>query len=303
MQNETGNTSVRQESASRGPSGIVVGLIVGLVIALAGIGFLWKRSNDLTAQIAAMQDGTQAQISKLSDATTSLLEQRLASLDDKISAAMKDSATNMNSALKQTRTLATHQTDELRSKLDDERQQVSGELAQLKDASDSKFKDVSTNFDAVKADVTGVKAGVSSTQEGLDKTREGLDRTNADLKRVIGDMGTMSGLIATNAKDLEALRALGDRNYVEFNLTKGKTMQKVGDVSVVLKSADPKRNRYTVEILADDKQVQKSDRTINEPVQFYMSKSKQPYELVVNQVKKDEVVGYLSEPKVLVARQ
>lgn len=296
MQNESDSTSVRSETASHGHSGIVIGLIVGLVIALAGIGILWKRSNDLTAQIAAMQDGTQAQISKLNDATTSLIEQRLASLDDKLSSAMKDSATSMSSALKQARTQASRQSDDLRGKLDEERQQLSGELSQLKDAADSKFQDVSTNFDVVKADVTGVKAGVSSTQDGLDKT-------NADLKRVRGDMGTMSGLIATNAKDLEALRALGDRNYVEFDLTKGKTMQKVGDISVVLKNADPKRNRYTVEILADDKQVQKSDRTTNEPVQFYMSKSKQPYELVVNQVKKDEIKGYLSEPKVMIARQ
>jgi hypothetical protein len=295
MQNDSDNATGRQP-ASRGHGVITAALALGLILALVGVEVLWKRTNELNDRIAAMQDGTQTQISKLSDATASLLDQRLASLDDKISSAMKDSATSMNSALKQAKNVATRQGDELRGKLDEERQQLSGELAQLKDTADSKFHDVSNNFDAVKADVTGVKAGVTSTQDGLDKT-------NSDLKRVIGDMGTMSGLIATNSKDLNALRALGDRNYIEFDISKGKTMQKVGDVSVILKSSDPKRNRYTVEILADDKQVQKSDRTVNEPVQFYLSKSKQPYEFVVNQVKKDEVVGYLSQPKVMVARQ
>jgi chromosome segregation ATPase len=267
-----------------------------LVITLAAIGLLWKRLNDTNAKLADMQDTTKSQISKLSDATTSLLEQRLAGLDDKVSSAMKDSQTNFNSALKQARTQASKQSDELRGKLDDERDQITGQLAQLKDAADSKFQDVSTNMDAVKADVTGVKSGVTSTQENLEKT-------NADLKRVIGDMGTMSGLIATNAKDLNALRALGERNYVEFDLSKARAQQKVGDVTISLKKTDPKRNRYTIEILADDKNVQKSDKTVNEPVQFYLSRSKQPYELVVNQVKKDEVVGYISEPKMLVARQ
>jgi hypothetical protein len=295
MQNDSDNATGRQP-ASRGHGVITAALALGLILALVGVEVLWKRTNELNDRIAAMQDGTQTQISKLSDATASLLDQRLASLDDKISSAMKDSATNMNSALKQAKNVAARQGDELRGKLDEERQQLSGELAQLKDTADSKFHDVSNNFDAVKADVTGVKAGVTSTQDGLDKT-------NTDLKRVIGDMGTMSGLIATNSKDLNALRALGDRNYIEFDISKGKTLQKVGDVSVILKSSDPKRNRYTVEILADDKQVQKSDRTVNEPVQFYLSKSKQPYEFVVNQVKKDEVVGYLSQPKVMVARQ
>ena len=296
MQNSDNMETTPNHRPASPHTGIITGLIIGLVIALAGVGILWKRSNDLTAQLAAMQDGTQTQISKLNDATTSLLEQRLASLDDKLSSAVKDSATNINSALRQAKTVAARQTEELRGKVDEERQQLSGELSQLKDTADSKFQDVSSNFDSVKADVTGVKAGVTSTQDGLDKT-------NAELKRVVGDMGTMSGLIATNAKELDALRALGERNYVEFHLSKAKTMQKVGEVSVLLKNADPKRNRYTVEILADDKQVQKNDRTVNEPVQFYLSKSKLPYELVVNQVKKDEIVGYLSEPKVILARQ
>ena len=296
MQNSDNMETTPSHRPASPHTGIITGLIIGLVIALAGVGILWKRSNDLTAQLAAMQDGTQTQISKLNDATTSLLEQRLASLDDKLSSAVKDSATNINSALRQAKTVAARQTEELSGKVDEERQQLSGELSQLKDTADSKFQDVSSNFDSVKADVTGVKAGVTSTQDGLDKT-------NAELKRVVGDMGTMSGLIATNAKELDALRALGERNYIEFHLSKAKTMQKVGEVSVLLKNADPKRNRYTVEILADDKQVQKNDRTVNEPVQFYLSKSKLPYEMVVNQVKKDEIVGYLSEPKVILARQ
>jgi len=72
---------------------------------------------------------------------------------------------------------------------------------------------------------------------------------------------------------------------------------------VSVKKTDPKRNKYTVEILADDKRVEKKDRNTNEPVQFYTGKSRQPYELVVNEVKKDEVVGYLSTPKIQVARK
>jgi hypothetical protein len=53
--------------------------------------------------------------------------------------------------------------------------------------------------------------------------------------------------------------------------------------------------------LADDKRVEKRDRSINEPVQFYVSRARQPYEIVVNEVQKDRVVGYLAVPKVLSA--
>ena len=76
----------------------------------------------------------------------------------------------------------------------------------------------------------------------------------------------------------------------------------VGEVAVALRNSDPKHNRYTIDVVADDQRVQKSNKTANEPVQFYTSKSKQPFELVVNQVKKDEIVGYLSTPKVTLAR-
>ena len=112
-----------------------------------------------------------------------------------------------------------------------------------------------------------------------------------------------SGLIATNAKELAALKALGERNIFEFTLsTKSKTAQKVGDVLLHAKKADVKKNKYTMEITADDKVVEKKDRGVNEPVQFYTSKARQPYEVVVNEVKKDTIVGYLSTPKVQAAR-
>ena len=103
----------------------------------------------------------------------------------------------------------------------------------------------------------------------MSATRSDLDKTGAELKRAIGDMGVMSGLIATNAKDLQALRDLGERNYFEFDLEKGAMTKKVGNVTLTLKKADPKHNRYTIAVMADDKLVEKRDKTINEPVQLY----------------------------------
>ena len=77
----------------------------------------------------------------------------------------------------------------------------------------------------------------------------------------------------------------------------------MGDVQIRLKSADPKKNRYTIELLADDKMVEKKDKTINEPVQFLLTRAVQPYELVVNEVRKDMIVGYIAAPKVQQARK
>jgi F0F1-type ATP synthase membrane subunit b/b' len=270
-------------------------LAAGLIIALAGDGYLWSKSNGLMNEISSTQSGTQAQISKLNDATTTLLQQeqaRLEALTQEMQQKVKGANDSASIAIRRARTEAQKQGEELSQRLAEQQQQVSGELDQLKSATttaSSKITEVSTDVDTVKQNVAS--------------TRSDLDKTGADLKRAMGDMGVMSGLIATNSKDLDSLRALGERNYFEFDLTKAQGMKKIGDVILTLKKSDPKRNRFTVDVMADDKHVEKKDKTMNEPVQLYVSGNMQPYEIVINQVKKDEVVGYLATPKVKVARR
>src|SRR5580698_8196055 len=223
--------------------------------------------NHMRDQMALDGDSTQAQISKLGDATTSLLEQRLQNINDEIGAQMKGAETSTAAALRQARAQAAKASDELRGKLEEQQQQVTGQIAELKDATsdaDNKIAAVSTDVDGVKTDVNGVKTDVSGVKSDVASTKEGLDKTGADLKRAIGDMGVMSGLIATNSKDLQALRDLGDRNYVEFDLNKSKTQQKIGDVTLTLRKTDPKHDRYTVTVAADDRVVEKKDKTTNE---------------------------------------
>ena len=216
-----------------------------------------------------------------------------------MTAAMKGASTTTTAALKRAQADALKQSQELSKRLQEQQQQVASQIGDLKEATnsvDSKVSAVSSDVGNVKTDVTTVKADIASTQSGLEKAV-------ADLKRVNGDMGVMSGLIATNGKDLAALRELGERNYFEFDLSKKQADKRIGNVTLRLKNADAKRNRYTLEVLADDKRVEKKDKTINEPVQVYVAGYRQPYEIVINQVKKDAVVGYLSTPKITLARQ
>lgn len=282
-------------------TGIFAGLVAGIVIALAGIGYLWVRNSQLNDQLAQVQDGTQAQIAKLSAATTSLLEERLQAVNSDLEA-MKTNEEKTSTALRQSRALAQKSSQELQASLEDQQKQTSDAIAQLKDSTNSSISAVSTDVSTVKTDVGGVRTDVTGLRSDLGTTQTNLDKTSSDLKRAMGDMGVMSGLIATNAKDLAALRALGERNYTEFDITKKDLNKKIGDVAITLKKADAKGSRYTVAVFADDKLVEKRDRTINEPVQLYLGGNRLPYEIVVNQVKKDEIVGYLSAPKMTVAR-
>jgi formylglycine-generating enzyme required for sulfatase activity len=126
-----------------------------------------------------------------------------------------------------------------------------------------------------------------------------LNETTADVNGVTGTLGVQSGLIATNPKELAALRLKGERNYTDVKLGKTKQPQRFGDIALRLDSVNPKQGRYTVEILADDKTLSKKEKSINEPVQFYAVKGgRTPYELVIYQINKDGIVGYLSTPRV-----
>jgi hypothetical protein len=174
-------------------------------------------------------------------------------------------------------------------------QRLSSEITGVKQASDTAAASLTSKIGDVSTDVGTVRTQLGSTQAELQKTI-------AQLKTVQGDLGVQSGLIATNGTELQALKRLGERNYFEFKLGKTKERQRVGDITLLLKKTDPKKNKFTVEVMADDKLTEKRDKNVNEPVQFYTSKAKQPYELVVNQVQKDQIVGYLATPKDQTAR-
>ena len=119
----------------------------------------------------------------------------------------------------------------------------------------------------------------------------------AKLERTIGDLGLQSGLIARTREDLEALRRKGDRNYFEFTLLKGKSPTPISTVSLQLKKADQKRSKFTLNVMADDRTIEKKDKTMMEPLQFYTGRDRKLYEVVIFTVEKNKVTGYMSTPK------
>jgi len=154
---------------------------------------------------------------------------------------------------------------------------------------------------AVSGEVNGVKTDVGKVQTDVTDTKNDLAATKTKLERAVGDISKHSELIATNRDELEVLRHRGDRNYYEFTLNKGKDPTRLSTVSLQLKSTDSKKNKFTLYVLSDDKKIEKKDRTINEPLQFYASKDRGLYEVVVNSVNKNTISGYMSTPKTVVA--
>ena len=189
---------------------------------------------------------------------------------------------------------ATVYADALGGKLDRKRRDQEKRQQQLS----AQLSKVEKSTDETSARLNGISNEVGGVRDTLASVRADATRNIDELQHARGDVSELKDGIATNSKQIQNLRELGNKKIVEFNLTKSAGLQRVGDIQVKLNRTDEKRNTFTLEIAADDKMVEKRDRTINEPVEFFVSsKPSQPYELVVNEVGKNTVKGYLATPK------
>lgn len=243
-----------------------------------------------TTDLKKMNDTVNAAIEQLRISSDEQVQQSKRNIES-LQARLAEQRRAADRAVGQAKIDAQRQVESLQQKVTEEQAQQQKAIADVKQSADT----ANTQVASVSSDVGAVKTD-------LGNTKSQLESTIATLKRAQGDLDSHSSLIATNSKELNALRELGERNYAEFTITKGKQFTRVADISVELKKADAKHHKFTIAITADDQTVDKRDRNINEPIQFYTKKARQPYEIVVNTVEKDKIVGYLATPKVSTAR-
>jgi chromosome segregation ATPase len=263
--------------AERSASGAFIAVVVAAVVL--GIGALiwcYGLQNHLSAdeQKIADADKRDAQLAEQLEATKARLSATAETLSQNVGATQKQIEARADAIMSAQRA----QTAE------------TAKLAQQQQVAEKQIGAVSNDVASVKTDVGGVKTDVASTKSDLETTK-------SQLQRVVGDAGVMSGLIATNHDELEQLKHKGDRNYLEFTLQKGAKPTLLSTVTLQLKKVDEKHSRYTLNVSADDRNIEKKDKNLDEPVQFYTGKTPVLYELVVNDIEKNRVSGYLSTPK------
>jgi hypothetical protein len=287
-----------------------IAVLVGLALAfLITLGYLFIQVGHLRTEVAGFHDAILTDVAKLTaTAIQSAGKQRPAaapaaqpsrqmidSIKEELAQELTGAKREANAAAQHAKAEAVNHADKLAERDGEERRnlhkEVSGELGQIKQAEAS----TSVKVNDVAADLASVKNEVATS-------RQELQQTVSELKRVDGDLGVQSGYIATNAKELQALKQLGERNYFDFQIQRTGKPQRVGDVSIVLKKTDPKHNKFTLEVVSGEQRTEKKEKTVNEPLQFYAGKSKFPSEIVVMEVQKDYIIGYIAAPKVLVSQ-
>jgi chromosome segregation ATPase len=256
----------------REASGTLIAAVVAVLLAVGALGWCLGLQNHLSAANArlAAADDRNADLARKLDATNAQLQ-----------------ATSMTQKQLEARASAIMASEKA----------ANARIEQQQQAAAKQIGAVASDVDAVKTDVGGVKTDVGGVKTDVATTRQDLEDTKVRLQSVVGDEGKMSGLIATNHDELEYLKHKGDRNYIEFTLHKGAQPTLLATIKLQLKKADQKHSRFTLNVSSNDKTIEKKDKTIDEPLQFYTGKDDHAlYEVVVNTVDKNTVTGYISTP-------
>ena len=247
-------------------------IVLGL-IAIGGLWFGWNASTKLdttqqamTAQIKQSEQSVQQDVSSLKD--------RLAQ-DEKANADLQGDLTLVTKKLKITQ-------GQLKTAREDASKANDATTQKLTALDTSVHTELATK--ATSDDVKTVDTKVGTVQTDLNSTKD-------DLKMARSEMGT---LIARNHDEIDTLRRLGERDYIEFTIDTKNKPQKVGAFVVELRGTNPTKKRYNVSLIVDDSRIEKKNLPVNEPIFFHQGSDRRPLELVVNTVAKDKVTGYIS---------
>ena len=252
-------------------------IFVVFLAAFALIGYLFYTGSDARTKLEtelSQANSKQAVLSAQIDQTNSVV----ADLRGKLEVTTQKLGFTQ-AELAQARSLAQN----IRESQKESDEKLTAQIGQAKQEAEAKIGQVSTDLNGAKGDISA--------------TRQDLEATKAKLTSTVGDLGVQSGLIARNQEELDQLKRQGERNIFELHLTKSKTPSHVGPIQITLTKTDPKKFKYTMTVIADDKTIEKKDKTADEPVQFYIHGVPRPYEIVVFDVTKDKINGYLSTPK------
>ena len=181
------------------PSKMKTAVLAGAVIAmLAANVYLYMQVDMLKTDMSKLRESIATEVTNLrenSSATTATHRKSLDTLKSELSDARRAASMAVSSS----RAEAQKYADQLARELAAEQKRTEQQLSDVK----TEVKDVGASANAKIADVSGE---VTTVKGQVESTRSELEKTIGNLKKVTGDLGEQSGYIATNTKELAALK-------------------------------------------------------------------------------------------------
>ncbi len=282
---------------------VVTVTLIGGLVALLGLQlYTASQLSSTSAEIAALTEKQQTEQQQLQDEIRRL--QMEADRNNQQQSEQQDSLSKLRETADQTQQRV--------QGLSSDMQQKSAAVQDLYENLGTTQADLQDRTKQFQNEIAAVKQSTSQAHEGLDRistqvdqlrdttaSKKDLEAAVANLNRVTGDLGVVSDRIATNEDELNALRKLAERDYLDFEIYALNSPIMVADgISITLKSADPASQRYSLELEVDGRKIEKDNREVNEPLQFLVGRDRTPWELVVNNVGVGMISGYLARPLV-----
>ena len=143
-----------------------------------------------------------------------------------------------------------------------------------------------------------IQSQIAEQKKLLKQTQDDIASARSDLEGKLGSTrDELNGSIARTHDELVTLEKRGERSYYEFDLSKSKGFQREGPIQISLRKADSKHQSYDLMMLVDDHQLAKKKVDLYEPIWLHEADQPQPVQIVVNQINKDHIHGYVSAPK------
>jgi hypothetical protein len=149
---------------------------------------------------------------------------------------------------------------------------------------------------AISQKVAGIQQGLGTLQQDAAANREAWQATTDRLADVSGQVGNQRMQLLRSEDELNQLLAHTQRTAIPFEVHRGSERQPVGPIYFVLKSTNPKSQRYTLCVYVQDSCLELKERNRYEVVQFVTSRYSAPLEVIATSVTKDGVTGYLEVP-------
>jgi hypothetical protein len=260
---------------------ILVAVLAAAFGALIYYGYRTVKTQDIRITQVFGRQGTMTTLGQRADAAESKIHD-LAGNWQTMGDRMTKLETRVGADIKGTRAYAETLTQRLH-------QQMTAEMNSRTSPLEARISQLESQ---VQAEQTEQRAQMAQVESVL---KQDIAQAQAESGR---DLMSVREQEDTNARGVSALSERLDRRRVDFEVAKGQTRELIPGVALKIRSVNQGRQNYrgSLQLLQGQRTVWLRDQSVQAPVRFFNTTGGGPYELVVTNVTKKDVAGYLLTP-------
>jgi chromosome segregation ATPase len=213
---------------------------------------------------------------------------QMANRIDLIESSMKS---NLEAVRTQAQAAATQAGQRIRNDVNQSLQAIQSRLTGI----ESNQREAAERVAQLQNEVMDLKRQIASAKEESSATGERIKQLQEQQQASTNELSGLNQRMMSNQTAITDLSTRVERKRVDFDVIKNKPAEILSGVHLTLKRADPSRQEMdgTLQLGANSPDLSIRGQGIQKPILFHMPGDGTPIELVVTQVAKNRVVGYV----------